>query len=312
MKFYLVVNPVSGGGKGNAIATKFVENLVKNDELGAIFYTAKINDFHNMLPKIVKKIKRDNYKNYRLVIIGGDGTFSEVVCELVKNNVELPISYYPAGTGNDFNREIKQEENIEKWLKHQKSLETAKVLEFLDIKSGFDSRKVAINSIGIGIDADVCHSVEKSNVKELLNKVKLGKYTYLTLLLKHLPIRKDFSCNIKLGDEKKFVENVLLMNIANHGYFGGGIKIAPQAKQNNHSMTLVILQNDKIRKLIPAALKLLNKKKDHFEHRLFSYYETNKLELELLDKVNVQIDGEPLYLENNKIVLELATYPLWY
>ena len=312
MKFYLVVNPVSGGGKGDTIATKFVENLVRNNELGAIFYTAEANDFHNMLPKVIRKIEKDKYKNYRLVIIGGDGTFSEIMCELVKNNIELPISYYPAGTGNDFNREIKQELDIEKWLANQRMLKNTKKLEFLDVTSGFDSKKIAINSVGIGIDADVCHSVEKSSIKEILNKIRLGKYTYLTVWLKQLSKRKSFTVNVNINGKKLLLDNVLLLNIANHGFFGGGIEIAPQAKQNNHKITIVVLKNAKIRKLIPAALKLLDKNKNHFEHTLFSCYEGKNIELELLEKVNVQIDGEPIDLQDNKLVIRLFNYPLWY
>jgi len=66
--------------------------------------------------KIIKKILPSLNANHRIIIIGGDGTLNEAIATFIKFQKSIPISYLPAGTGNDFSREMNFTHDIPTFL----------------------------------------------------------------------------------------------------------------------------------------------------------------------------------------------------
>lgn len=308
MKFYLIVNPIAGQHRGERVAQQFLKYFKQHQISATIFYTHQAASFKQLLTHILKQIQQDNVIQYRCIVIGGDGTLNEILNTLILLNQTIPIAYFPAGTGNDFNRQIQQTTHIKQWLQHQMTLTQSTPLEYLwieDKRSHF--QQIALNSLGIGLDAQVCHLAQTSKFKRLL-----GKFSYPALLLKTLPHRQTFNAQLMINQQSYQLTQLLLLTIANHCYYGGGIAIAPNAQQNDHHIHIIALKNDNIKKLVTFAQQLFNKHIDHYQHQLCHYFKTDHLSLTIpAPSVHLQIDGESILLNYPQLDISLQHYPIW-
>lgn len=89
-------------------------------------------------------------------------------------------------------------------------------------------------SCGIGFDAGVCQEAMKSRMKDFLNKVGLGKLTYLGIALKQLMRSGRDSAELFIDENSPSAKSVRLpglMFIAcmSHCYEGGGFYFCPGA-----------------------------------------------------------------------------------
>ena len=98
MKLCFLVNPYSGKNQSLKIFQS-IKPLLNQKNIDIDFYKTEYKE-HAI--EIVKKIELNTYN--ALIIIGGDGTFHEVVTALMKrkDNQRLPIGIIPGGSGNSF------------------------------------------------------------------------------------------------------------------------------------------------------------------------------------------------------------------
>ena len=84
---------------------------------------------------------------------------------------------------------------------------------------------------------------ENSAWKKRLNKIHLGKLTYLFLGIRS--IFNQESVSVTVTDEEgmtKTLSNLFLFVLANNAYFGGGIMIWPEASLKTNQLDLVYLE----------------------------------------------------------------------
>jgi len=97
MRYLLIVNPASGGGKHLALVAKAVKFFRKKGDTVDVEQTRGSGD--------ATRLARERGPGYDAVIgAGGDGTIHEVVGGLV--GTEVPLGILPWGTGNVFAREM--------------------------------------------------------------------------------------------------------------------------------------------------------------------------------------------------------------
>ena len=73
-------------------------------------------------------------------------------------------------------------------------------LTYLDEDQPEESRLFAV-SCGIGFDAAVCAEAMSSRIKDTMNRIGLGKLTYLGIALKQLITAHKVSCTLTLEDK---------------------------------------------------------------------------------------------------------------
>lgn len=160
------------------------------------------------------------YSDSTIFAVGGDGTANEVMNGVVGSTNTLCI--LPAGSGNDFVRTL--------YAKIPKSKRSVKGI--LDRISEFRPRRIDcskangsyfMNIASVGFDAEVVkNSVRYENIPGL------RKISYI-LAIFHTIFRYrgvELECEI---DGQKFRQKSLLLCVANGNYYGGGVKIAPEA-----------------------------------------------------------------------------------
>lgn len=98
---------------------------------------------------------------------------------------KVTLGYIPLGSGNDFARGLGLPTDIHGALEQilAPTHYTAMNVGVLDYEN--KHRRFAV-STGIGFDAAVCHQVMVTPLKAFLNRLKLGKLTYLGVALHKL------------------------------------------------------------------------------------------------------------------------------
>ena len=121
-------------------------------------------------------------------------------------------------------------------------------LTYLDEDQPEESRLFAV-SCGIGYDAAVCAEAMSSRIKDTMNRIGLGKLTYLGIALKQLITARKVSCTLtledKVHDKKESVElpRFLFVTCMSHRYEGGGFMFCPPAVDHDGVLDLCSVGN---------------------------------------------------------------------
>lgn len=218
-------------------------------------------------------------------IFGGDGTINYFINQYP--DINLPLSCFKAGSGNDFHwmlyGDISYEEQTEKILSGRPQW----------IDAGMCNGKLFLNGVGIGFDGAI--------VKDLLGKKKVaGKTSYLITILKYLFSYREKFVNIDLRD-KSFSQDSFMISIANGKRYGGGFLVAPKA-----SLTDGLLDVNFVGKIPPLKrMRYLAvvEKGDHLELPFIQYYQKDKIVINSLHQLPAHLDGEYLEAERFEITV---------
>ena len=119
-------------------------------------------------------------------------------------------------------------------------------------------RRFAV-STGIGFDAAVCHQVMVTPLKAFLNRLKLGKLTYLGVALHKLFTLKPVTMTVTTENgETKTYEKVYFTAVMNLKYEGGGFNFCPAASGTDDRLDIITvaeLPRLKVLCLLPTAFK---------------------------------------------------------
>jgi diacylglycerol kinase (ATP) len=208
-KFLIIANPGAGAfGPGNlmdAIYGFFTQNAVEFN----IVYTSKTTDY-GLGPQ------RQRLNDFTdILIIGGDGTISAAVNAF--RDSTLPISIVPAGTGNDFVKNLGVKRNLDR------ALDIALNGEIIMSDCGICNGRYFINGVGIGFDGKVVEHMTNNR------SAWKGHLAYLSTVVRILALYRESQLKYSY-DHTVNEEKILLMTVANGTTFGGGFRITPNAR----------------------------------------------------------------------------------
>lgn len=248
---YFIVNLSGGGGRAKRTWRK-IKEAIKEYEDGiddTIDYKAYLTKYAGhateIASKLSAKIKTKDPDSNIIAVVGGDGTINEVLNGMDFKKMSLAV--IPTGSGNDFVRGVKREQDTEKVVNKiidadMNSELNEEYFESIDIGlCHFDdgSKRYFGISAGLGMDAIVCKKALTSKLKKVLNKIGLGSLTYLAITVKTLFSMQDTDGELVYYVKDysgKHVETARLkfdrliysafMNLTSEG---GGVKMAPGA-----------------------------------------------------------------------------------
>lgn len=155
-----------------------------------------------------------------IAVLGGDGTISQVACELVRQKSHVPLAIFGAGTGNDFAKSLHAP--IHDFVAMSKLIATKSVRT---IDAGRVDNTIFVNSAGFGFDAEVVRITNQPGART-------GKLMYVATALQQLFRYPGFEARIANADSpdaRKLSARWLTLVFANGGWFGGAFHIAPSA-----------------------------------------------------------------------------------
>lgn len=286
--YHIIINPASRSGKGSKIWTHKVEPKLRAKNIPYQSYlSAKAGDVSAYVKEI---LHAEQGKDICLIILGGDGTFNEAL-QAAADRKNVTLGYIPTGSSNDLARDLKIPSDPEKALeliltsKNRHTMDMGKV-------TGSDgkSRNFAV-SCGIGYDAAVCEEVMRSNLKMFLNKLGLGKLSYLGIALKQLLTMKKAYARLILDDNHKIELNNMIFTAAMiHEYEGGGFRFCPDADDSDGVLDLCVagdLSKGKVLLALPAAFK-----GSHYRFGGITAHTAKEVTIESSSPLWVHTDGE--------------------
>ncbi len=302
--YYIIVNPASKSGKAIRIWSLIEPVLTQRQIEYKVFFSKEAGD----VIRLARELSGSFFKKFpgavlKLIVLGGDGTLNETL-QGISDFDRVQIGYIPTGSSNDMARDLHLSKDPVEILNNILSCQKPSLLDLgcitynrpFDTLSRQHSSEVLLKryfavSCGIGFDAAVCEEALASKFKNVLNKIGLGKLTYLTIALKQLIRAKKVSCHITLDANKPVIlPKFLFVACMTHQYEGGGFKFCPGADSSDGITDVCTIGN------IPKGLVLLALPTaffgKHYMFRGINHYTASKIHLETSVPLWVHTDGE--------------------
>jgi YegS/Rv2252/BmrU family lipid kinase len=213
-----------------------------------------------------------------VVVVGGDGTIQEVVNGLMRSPDPPSLGIVGAGSANDIVRSLRLP------LHPVKAARLALGGTSGAVDLGVCNGRYFLNVAGVGLDTVV---VEAVNAEP--GRLGRGRTGYIVQALRELRGFENPAFTIRFGDEVVETRSTLLA-VANLRFFGGGMKIAPQASPTDGLLDLWIggdLSRKEVLALMPAIF--LGQQGRHPKVR---HERVSSVRVESAVPLRVQLDGE--------------------
>lgn len=234
--FAVIVNPESGKGRAEGLPQALCRVLKESGHESRIFPTKEAGDEGRQARKALEAGAQ------AIVCVGGDGTLSEIVGELAGKDV--PLLIVPAGTGNDFARAFGLPRDPVQALYAQLHGERA------HIDLGTVNGKPFLNVSGSGFDVEVLRKTEE--LKAVYPGEKAYRKAVTAVLGRYKPMELELSVDGGAFEHRR----VTIAEMANGQYFGGGMRVAPEAAHDDGLLDVVTVV-PVWHGLIPMLLPLL-------------------------------------------------------
>lgn len=182
-----------------------------------------------------------------IIACGGDGTISEVANGILDSGEDVELGVLPSGTGGDFRRTLgipSHAADAALALRRGRSrhIDVGRV-SYLD-HDGEPATRCFLNIASFGISGRVVDRVREKNMRwvpTLRAGLLGGKLAYAAAAVEAIVSTTNPIVQIRL--DKQIERRLTMANlcVANARYFGGGMKIAPEAKLNDGLLDVVAI-----------------------------------------------------------------------
>lgn len=252
----VIVNPKSAAGSTESRWAQIASDLRAHFGAFQVAFTKKPGDG-------IELAKRAAEQEQKFIIAcGGDGTINEVANGILTSGKDVELGILPSGTGGDFRRTLGMPNQAREAAKAlldgaTKTIDVGKVTFF----NHRDERisRYFLNVSSFGLSASINERVKAKNsfgwlpFDALRGKAKFAFSTLREVLDSELTIVR-----VKIDDRETKLLNTINFCVANSRYFGGGMKIAPDAKLDDGFLDVVNIGDIKTAKILLNAHKLYN------------------------------------------------------
>jgi YegS/Rv2252/BmrU family lipid kinase len=232
-----------------------------------------------------------------IIACGGDGTINEVANGILQSGKDVELGVMPSGTGGDFRRTlglpVTPREAARALRDGETKLIDAGKVTFQDFQNKTVSR-FFLNVSSFGLAASIIERVKSSSALDWLPLgTARGRANFALSTLQEV-IGVDFvTARISIDGKEEKTLNTVNFCVANARYFGGGMKIAPDAKINDGFLDVINIGDIRTAKIILNAYTLYNG--THIELPEVKYTLAKKIEARSIDaslEVFIEVDGE--------------------
>ena len=274
MRVCFIINPNSGKKKGLKIL-KSIKPILSDKKIKYALIETK---YSGHAIKIANELNIEKYNG--LIIVGGDGTFHEIVSGLMtrKDQRKIPIGIIPGGSGNSFLYNLYQNPitALKEILKFKK-----RYVDVIEVKTK-QNLFYSINLVGWGLITDVGKNAEK------YRWLGTSRYTLVSLI----EIIKNKTRKATLIINNKEYDSAFTFIIAcNTKYVGKGMYMAPKANVGDGLLDLIVVKGNLSRTLLFKTLPKLFKG-THISDPNVSYHQVSNFSLITKESELLNIDGE--------------------
>lgn len=289
MMHIVIINPKAGYGKANEIFRTIQKDPLFKKENCRSFFTRQ----EGHAEKIAAQIAEIHHEHIKAVIvIGGDGTLHEVLNGLSQHS-KIPVAVIPAGSGNDFARGIHLKLRglhlFRKILKNPDHQHIYCGYYFLNGRHKY-GRRYFLNNIGFGLDGAVVAIANQFVFRKWLRRFYLQRLLYPISLIRVVSRYNPITIELAVDKGRLIEENVTMVTIANHAYYGGGMKITPKANIRSSNFQLITISPISKWKLIGFFLTVFIGKHTIFKE--VRVREASHIYVKSKQAIPFQVDGQ--------------------
>ena len=278
----IIVNPVAGAGTSIKHWPHIKNQLEKLGISYDVVFTERIG--HGI--ELAREAASQHYQY--LVAVGGDGTINEVVNGMLTapQNGHTAIGVINTGSGSDFVRSLGIPRDADRACHHLLSANRLKVdvgvIEWGDATN--PNRRFFVNAAGVGFDA------EATDTRRKLPKIFRGPVSYVIGVVSTLLGYRNKPINVKLDATDETAGKSLSIIVANGRYFGGGMKVAPNAELNDQLFDVLTIGDIGKFELMQAFPRVY--KGTHITHPKVKVERAALVSLSSVERLLLQADGE--------------------
>jgi YegS/Rv2252/BmrU family lipid kinase len=235
----VIVNPASAGGATKRAWPRLASDLRAHFGAFNCAFTERAGDGRMIAEREAKAGRR------LIIACGGDGTISEVANGIIESGADAELGILPSGTGGDFRRTLNipvraADAAVALRTGRSMSIDVGRV-EFQN-RAGASERRYFLNVASCGMGGAVIRRVEEKSsdwLSSASRRIGGGQLSYALASLQTTVSFANQMLRIQLDDRPEFRLVVANLCVANGRYFGGGMKIAPEAKLNDELFDIV-------------------------------------------------------------------------
>ncbi len=287
----VIVNPKSAAGSTELRWARIAADLAKNFGAFNVEFTRKQGDGIRLAKQAAEAGRKF------IIACGGDGTINEVANGILQCGGDVELGILPSGTGGDFRRSLEIASTARDAARDlrdgmTKTIDVGKVTF-----SNHDNKKVSryfLNVSSFGLSASINERVKTQNALGWLpNDALRGKAKFALSTLQEVLETEFTIVRVRIDEKDEKLLNTINFCVANARFFGGGMKIAPQAKIDDGFFDVVNIGDIKTAKIIFNAYRLYNG--SHLDLEEVKHIRAKHIEVRAADakqEVFLETDGE--------------------
>lgn len=290
----VIVNPASAEGATRENWPKIASDL--RTHFGA--FTVAFTEASGHARELAKENAEQGAK--LIIACGGDGTISEVANGIIDSNNEAELAILPGGTGSDFRRTLSMPANIAAAARAIRDGRTRKIdtgrVTFVNGQGERETRYF-INVASFGMSTDVLHRTSSGEATKWIPaftpRKLTSKLSYAAATVQTTLTSSPVEVNVQLDEQPERRLRIAEFCVANARYYGGGMKIAPDAKVEDGLFDIVTIGDASSFRILANAPRLYfgaHMSMNEVTHALAKQVVARPVKKDEL--VRVELDGE--------------------
>ncbi|HEY0427531.1 MAG TPA: diacylglycerol kinase family protein [Pyrinomonadaceae bacterium] len=232
-----------------------------------------------------------------IIACGGDGTINEVANGILETGADCELGILPSGTGGDFRRTFEIPTNAREAAKALRTGETRLIDVGRATFQNFQNETVSryfLNVSSFGLSASIIERVKTTGKLDWIPVAALRGKTSFALSTLQEVLGLDFTTvSVKFDEREPKSLNTINFCVANARFFGGGMKIAPDALLDDGFFDVVNIGDIKTAKILLNAHTLY--RGTHLNLKEVKSKRARRIEVAPIDKnreIFLETDGE--------------------
>ena len=279
---HMMVNPFSGKKRGEKIAEQAKAIFVEKSIVVNTFVSTYSGELIDLTANLETK------DSDIVVVVGGDGSLSEVITGLMQSGKNCRVGLIPAGTGNSMANDLRIKSTEDAVARicagHYQMLDLAKVDMVAGLPGNENGKltRYSANLVTWGLGVDSTIKAEKMRW--------MGPMRYDVGILMAIMANNRRHATLRLDGHA--IENDFTLFLIQNSQTGGSLlPLAPGASLDDGIMDIGILKKMK-RGQILKAFSQLKKEGRHVFHPMVDYHRFKTLEISTPKPTAINVDGE--------------------
>lgn len=287
----VIVNPKSAGGSTHERWTEIASDLRAHFGPYNVAFTERAGGGIDLAEEAALEGRKF------VIACGGDGTINEVANGILRSGKDCELGVFPAGTGGDFRRTLRIPSNPRDAAQSLKMGETKTIdvgrVTFQNFRDETETRYF-LNVSSFGLATSIIERVKTStSLKWIPGTFLRGKTSFALSTLQEVLDLTFTTVRVRVDDGEEKSLNTVNFSVANARFFGGGMKIAPDAKLDDGLFDVVNFGDIKTAKILLNAYTLY--RGTHLDIPEVKSTRAQKIEASPADpslEVHIEVDGE--------------------